>query len=186
MTRSRCVTVILLFLIFTLSSPEVRSDSVSPVGKIVPTVTVTPTATVPATVTIKAPEQSLWQSLMVDVIQTSLAIATPVLSVLAFWLLRRLGLKVNLSRLDEIAGQAALYAEQMAAQHLKEGLPKSSGAQKETWAWDLVKEVDAKLGGSELARSKLRALILSKIPEAEQTVASAETAKALNVPVGTP
>lgn len=119
-------------------------------------------------------EQKWWQSLLVDLIMAALAIFVPVLSALGFMLMRKLGVKVDLETLDALAGKAALYAEKKASTALGEGKPKSSGAQKEEWAWDLVKSIDAKLGGSEKAKEKLRGLILAKIPEAEAAVASAK------------
>jgi len=121
--------------------------------------------------------QSWWQALLVDVISASLAIFVPVLSTLLFLLLRKLGLKVELSTLDQLAGKAALYAEQKAAAALKEGKPKTPGAEKERWAWELVESIDAKLGGSDKARAKLRALILAKIPEATAAVSAANPPK---------
>lgn len=121
--------------------------------------------------------QSWWQSLLVDLLIAGLAIFVPVLSALGFLLLRKLGVKVDLETLDALAGKAALYAEQKAATALGEGKPKTPGAQKEEWAWDLVKSIDAKLGGSEKAKEKLRGLILAKIPAAEEAVGAATAAK---------
>ena len=125
-------------------------------------------------------EQKWWQSLLADLIAAALAIFVPVLSALGFLLLRKLGVKVDLETLDSLAGKAALYAEKKAATALGEGKPKSSGAQKEEWAWELIKSVDEKLAGSAKAKEKLRALILAKIPEAEATVSAAKPAAPAN------
>lgn len=142
---------------------------------------VTPAKAAPAVPAAEAPkaagEQSWWQSLLVDLLVAGLAIFVPVLSALGFLLLRKLGIKVDLATLDSLAGKAALYAEKKASTALGEGKPKSTGAQKEEWAFDLVRSVDAKLMGSEKAKEKLRALILAKIPEAEAAVATAAPAK---------
>jgi hypothetical protein len=143
------------------------SQSAAPVSAPAPT---------PAVVKVEG-TQSWWQSLLVDLIMSALAIFVPVLSALGFLLLRKLGVKVDLATLDSLAGKAALYAEKKASTTLGEGKPKSTGAQKEEWAWDLIKSVDAKLAGSEKAKEKLRALILAKIPEAEATMAAAAPAK---------
>jgi len=118
--------------------------------------------------------QSWWQALLVDVIKATLAIFVPVLSVLLFALLRKIGLKVDLETLDALGGKAALYAEKKAASALGEGKPKSPSAEKERWAWEFVESVDARFGGSEKARRKLRAMILAKIPEAEAAVAASK------------
>jgi len=139
---------------------------------------VTPVKAAPAAEAPKAAgEQSWWQSLAVDVIAAALAIFVPVLSALGFLLLRKLGIKVDLATLDSLAGKAALYAEKKATTALGEGKPKSTGAQKEEWAFDLVRSVDAKLMGSEKAKEKLRALILAKIPAAETAMAAAAPVK---------
>lgn len=129
-------------------------------------------AAAPATPVKAEGTQSWWQALLVNLISAALAIFIPVLSTLAFLLLRKIGVKVDLETLDSLAGKAALYAEKKASTALGEGKPKSTGAQKEEWAWDLVKSVDEKLGGSAKAREKLRGLILAKIPAAEAAVAA--------------
>jgi hypothetical protein len=141
-----------------------------------------PKATPAAEAPKAAGEQSWWQSLLVDLLIAALAIFVPVISALGFLLLRKLGIKVDLATLDSLAGKAALYAEKKASTALGEGKPKSTGAQKEEWAFDLIRSVDAKLMGSEKAKEKLRALILAKIPEAESAMAVAAPA----VPKATP
>jgi hypothetical protein len=103
-------------------------------------------------------------------------IFVPVLAALLFWLLRKFGLKVELDTLDSLSGKAADYAEHKAKVWLKENGKKSSGAQKEDWAWELVEAVDAKLKAKDKARQKLRAMILSKVAEAEKKSADAGAA----------
>jgi hypothetical protein len=152
------------------SQPVKAAPAVDPV-KVAPPVKIEPVGSEPAP-TPAPEEQSWWQSLLVDVIAAALAIFVPVLSALGFLLLRKLGVKVDLETLDNLAGKAALYAEKKAATALKEGKPKSSGAQKEDWAWELVKAIDEKVGASAKGRERLRALILAKIPEAEAAVKS--------------
>jgi len=150
---------------------EVTSEKVTP--------PVTSTSTTRAQSTVPAAEepaqQRWWESLLVDLIMLALVIFVPSVSALAFLLLRKLGIKVDLQKLDSIATSAASYAEHRAKAALKSGLPPTPGAQKEKWAWELVDALDAKLKLKDLARDKLRLLILSKIPAAE-----AEAAVAVN------
>lgn len=103
-------------------------------------------------------------------------IFVPVLCALLFWLLRKFGIKVELDTLDNLGKQAADYAEHKAKVWFKENGKKSSGAQKEDWAWELVESVDAKLKAKDKARQKLRAIILSKVAEAEKKAAEAGAA----------
>lgn len=109
--------------------------------------------------------QTWWQALVRDVVVTGLTIFAPVLAALLFWLLRRLGLKVELETLDDLAEKARNYAEHKADLWFKENGTKSSGAQKEDWAWELVDSVDRKLKLKRKASAKLRALILAKVGE---------------------
>ena len=136
--------------------------------------------TAPATAPAAAqePTQTWWQALLYDVIfKLVVPILIPVLSVLVFWLLRKMGLKVELETLDGIADKAATYAEKKGAAYLREKGVKSDGAKKEEWAWEFVDQVDAKLKGVERIKAKLRGMILAKIPEAEAKVAAAEATK---------
>jgi hypothetical protein len=128
-----------------------------------------------APVAAEPAQQRWWESLLVDLIMLALVIFVPSVSALAFLLLRKLGIKVDLQKLDSIATSAASYAEHRAKAALKSGLPPTPGAQKEKWAWELVDALDAKLKLKDLARDKLRLLIMSKIPAAE-----AEAAVAVN------
>lgn len=147
-----------------------------------PAVVTSPSPAAPAAVATRegaAESQSWWKALLVDAIRKALEVFALVLSALLFLLLRKLGVKVELETLDALAGKAALYAEKKAATALGEGKPKSSGAEKEAWAWELVNSVDAKLGGSAKAREKLRGLILAKIPEAESAVSLAKNSSAV-------
>lgn len=147
-------------------------------------------ASQPSAPVVTVAPQTWWQALLFDILKLVLSIFIPVLTVLVFWLLSKVGMKVELAKMDNLGTAAAQYAEQLAAQWLKEKGVKSTGAQKEDWAWDLVAAVDSKLGASAKARDKMRGLILSKIPAAEVAVAAAKEAKELTEikpkPVDTP
>ncbi len=120
--------------------------------------------------------QTWWQALLYDALfRTVIPIFLSVLAALAYWVVRKVGLKLDLEILDKIAGQAADFAEHRGASWLKATGEKSGGALKERWAWELVESVDAKLGASEALREKLRNLILSKIPDAEAKASMKET-----------
>ena len=115
--------------------------------------------------------QSWWQALIYDVVfKLIMPIFTLVLSALVFWLLRKMGLKIELETLDKIALSAATYGEKKGAEWLRENGEKSGGARKERWAWELVEMVDSKVGGRAKAKNKLRGLILGKVAEAEKIV----------------
>lgn len=134
----------------------------------------TPDPGTPAPAPAPGGSQALWQAIVYDVVfGVVVPVAVPVLSVLVFWLLRKIGLKVDLETLDGIAGKAALYAEQKGAEWLKEKGAKPDSVKKEEWAWELVESIDEKLKLREKAKVKLRALILAKIPEATTAVGSA-------------
>lgn len=116
--------------------------------------------------------QTWWQALLFDALfRTGIPIFLSILAALAYWIARKIGLKLDLEVLDKIASQAADFAEHRGAHWLKSTGEKSGGALKERWAWELVESVDAKFGASEALRLKLRNLILSKIPDAEAKVA---------------
>lgn len=138
-----------------------------------PFVVVPENAVVPASST---GEQTWWQALLFDALfRTVIPIFLSVLAALAYWVVRKVGLKLDLEVLDKIATNAADYAEHQGAHWLKTTGNKSGGALKERWAWELVESVDAKLGASEALRLKLRNLILSKIPDAEAKAAMKES-----------
>lgn len=138
-----------------------------------PFVVVPENAVVPASST---GEQTWWQALLFDALfRTVIPIFLSVLAALAYWVVRKVGLKLDLEVLDKIATQAADFAEHRGAHWLKATGNKSGGALKERWAWELVESIDAKLGASEALRIKLRNLILSKIPDAEAKAAMKES-----------
>ena len=115
------------------------------------------------------PIQSWWQALLYDMIfKIVVPIFVPVLGTLLFLLLRKLGLKIELETLDRLGKSATDYSEHKAKVWFKENGKKSSGAQKEDWAWELVESIDSKINGRKKARKKLRAIILAKLGEAEQ------------------
>lgn len=122
--------------------------------------------------------QKWWQALVYDVVfKLVVPVLVPFLMAVLFWLARKFGLKLELETLDAIGEKAADYAEQKGAEWLKEKGEKSTGAQKEDWAWELVESIDAKLKGKEKLKNKLRSIILSKIPAAEKKVAEATAVK---------
>lgn len=123
-------------------------------------------------------QQKWWENVLYNVLfKGLLPIILSLLSALFFLLMRKIGLKVQLQTLDGIAAQAAIYSEKKAAEWLKEEGVKSNAAMKSEWAWQLIESIDDKLVGSLTAKKTLRRLILSKIPEAEEQISLAETAK---------
>lgn len=161
------------------AKPADAAPASAPAAKAAPTPTpVPPPAAVgetkPAAPAAKAEPQKWWQALVYDLVfNWVLPTFLPVLLALLGWLLRKWGLKIRHETMESMARNAADYAEQKGAEWLKEKGEKSPGAKKEEWAWELVESLDRKLKGSE----KLRALILSKIPEAEVKAASAAASK---------
>lgn len=125
-----------------------------------------------ATATKAEPKvQAWWHALIYDVVfKLVMPIFTLVLSALVFWLLRKMGLKIELDTLDKIALSAAVHGEKKGAEWLRENGEKSGGVKKERWAWELVDMVDNKLQAKTRLKEKLRGLILSKVPEAEKIV----------------
>ncbi len=118
--------------------------------------------------------QAWWQALIYDVVFKGIVpIFVPVLAALLFWLLRRLGIKIELETLDKLGQNAADYSEHKAKVWLRESGAKSSEAKKEDWAWEFVEAFDSKIKGRYKARRKLRGLILSKIAEAEKKASDA-------------
>lgn len=127
---------------------------------------------------VDAEPQAWWQALVYDVVfKVVVPIFLPVLMALLYWLVRKIGLHIELKTLDSVGEKAAMYAEKKGAAFLRENGQKSAAATKEGWAFDLAEAIDAKLLGKKKARDKLRAIILGKIPAAEKAVAEAETAK---------
>lgn len=112
--------------------------------------------------------QQWWQALLVQVMQWAGAIFVPVLGVLVAWLLRKIGINVDIKKMELLAHKGWAYAEHKTSVLLKEGQPKAEGAKKLAWAFELIDEVDAKVGASDKARKKLTALIMAKIGEEEQ------------------
>ncbi len=126
----------------------------------------------------KLVEQKLWENILYNVVfKIIFPILVPVLCSLVFVLLRKIGLNIDLKTLDDIGTKAANYAEQKGSEWLKESGKKPASVMKTEWAWQLVKSIDTKLTASVKARTKLRKIILSKIPEAETKIAVAEKAK---------
>lgn len=123
--------------------------------------------------------QSWWQALLYDIIfNVIVPVFVPVMGALLFLLLRKLGLKIELETLDRLGKSAADYSEHKAKVWFKENGEKSSGAQKEDWAWELIESIDSKIKGKKKARNKLRAIILAKLGEAEQQAGTTVVAPA--------
>lgn len=118
---------------------------------------------------VERPTQTWWQALLYDVtFKLLVPIFVPVLAALLFVLMRKMGVKIELETLEKLGENAKNYSEHKAKTWLNEYGHKSSGAQKEDWAWELVESIDSKLKGRQKARKKLRAIILAKLGEAEQ------------------
>lgn len=122
--------------------------------------------------------QTWWQALIFDIVFKAIVpIFVPVLATLLLWLLRKIGIKIELETLDKLAKNAAEYGEQKGVEWLKENGAKMPGALKEAKAWELVESINAKFKGKEKLRKKLRGMILSKIPDAEAKVKEKEKVK---------
>lgn len=127
----------------------------------------------------EAKKQTWWQALIYDVVFNLLVpIFIPVLMALLYSLLRKWKVNIELNELNRYAGMATVYAERKAAKWLVENGEKSSGVQKEQWAWELIETLDAKLKGKKWVRDKLTGMILAGIPDAEEKVANSAAAKA--------
>lgn len=72
-----------------------------------------------------APEESQkwWQGLLVTVIEASVAILLPILSILLMGLIRKWNLKIDQDKVDWVLNKAIGYAEQKAKVALNEGEP---------------------------------------------------------------
>lgn len=108
-------------------------------------------------------QQDWWQSLLVLALQTAAAILTPVIGVLITLLLRRWGIQVQQKQVDAIVTQAVGFAEQKAKVALKDGAPKTPGAQKLQVALDIAQALMTQFKVKEMAKDKLVALIEAKL-----------------------
>ena len=117
----------------------------------------------------KAPQKSAqepqqwWQSLLMNVIKTTAALFTPVIGLLVVWLLRKMGLKVDLEKTLAIAEQGRNFAEHHASVALKATGEKTDAAKKVEWAFDLARSVDDKLEGSKKAQAAFMKMLEAAI-----------------------
>lgn len=107
--------------------------------------------------------QTWWQSLLSTLLDSFLVIAVPVLAAFATALLRRWGVKVEQEQVEKLAEQAAAFAEQKAKVALREGKPKTSGAEKMSMALDVGKKLAKQYKLSDKAIEGLEAMIEAKI-----------------------
>lgn len=128
---------------------------------------------------LAAPEvggaQNWWQVLLVEIIRTTLAIAVPVLSTLAYVLLRRVRLNIELEQLQRIATTAAGWAEQRAHQALVSGGALTPSAQKLSTAIAYGADLAQRYGLRQRAVLRLEGLIESKLGQQKLAVAKAPT-----------
>lgn len=114
-----------------------------------------------------ADQQTLWQSALSDFIQAVVAVATPVLVTLAATLLHRWKISIERKTIDDIAHQAVGWAEQKALKALKEGAPKTPGAEKLDMALTFAAQMAEKAGvGKSKLVGTLEDLIESKLGHA--------------------
>ena len=178
----KAVAISILFC--SLAFADENQKPMPIVDNIAPTEKITKTPPIPQTTkpieTKSQIKQNWWEALLYDLIfGLFLPIFVPVLSALVFWLIRKLGLKVELEMLDQLSLKAAQYAEQKGAEFLKEKGRKMPGAKKEEWAWKLIESIDEKIKAKEKVRNKLRKLIISKIPQVEAEVKKAIALKGM-------
>ena len=119
--------------------------------------------------------QNWWQVLLVEIIRTTLAIAVPVLSTLAYVLLRRVKLHIELAQLQRIATTAAGWAEQRAHQALVSGGAMTPSAQKLSTAIAYGADLAQRYGMRQKAVSRLEGLIESKLGQQKLATAKAPT-----------
>jgi len=121
------------------AATPVAEAPVAPVAPVVETVKVeTPVVETVKVETVKVETQAWWQVLVAEITKVAVAIFTPVLGMLAFVLMRRWGLKIDLEKANSIASWATGYGEQKALNALKEGKEKTSGADKMKMALDFA------------------------------------------------
>jgi len=110
-----------------------------------------------------AHQQTWWQSFLSTLLDSFLVIAVPVIAAFVTALLRRWGIKVQQEQVEKLAEQAASFAEQKARVALREGKPKTSGAEKMSMALDVGKKLAKQYKLSDKAIEGLEALIEAKI-----------------------
>jgi hypothetical protein len=119
-------------------------------------------------------QQVWWQVLVSELLKVFVIIAVPVLSTLVAVLLKRWGVKIETEQVEKLAAAAAGWAEQKALEALKEGKPKSSGAEKMKTALDFAEKMVDQYGLKKKAIGKLSELIEAHLGK-EQVKAATTT-----------
>jgi uncharacterized membrane protein len=146
------------------------------VTKAIPVVTVIALLLIPA-VALAADEvqQVWWQVLVGELLKVFVLIAVPVLSTLVAVLLRRWGVKIETEQVEKLASAAAGWAEQKALEALKDGKPKTSGADKMKLAIDFANGAVEQYGLKKKAIGKLQELIEAQLGKEQVKAAAAAT-----------
>jgi len=122
-------------------------------------------------------QQVWWQVLVSELLKVFVIIAVPVLSTLVAVLLRRWGVKIETEQVEKLAAAAAGWAEQKALEALKEGKPKSSGAEKMKTALDFAEKMVDQYGLKKKAIGKLSELIEAHLGKEQVKAAAGPTLK---------
>lgn len=117
-------------------------------------------------------QQVWWQTLLSELLKVFVLIAVPVLTALIVILLKRGGMKIDSEQIEKLAGAAAGWAEQKALEALKDGKPKTSGADKMKLAIDFANGAVGQYGLKKKAIGKLQELIESHLGKEQIKVAA--------------
>lgn len=120
-------------------------------------------------------QQQWWQTMLAELLKVFVLIAVPVLSTLVGVLLRRWGVKVQTEQIEKLASAAAGWAEQKALEALKDGKPKTSGADKMKLAIDFANGAVEQYGLKKKAIGKLQELIEAQLGKEQVKAAAAAT-----------
>lgn len=156
--RTATVTVLAVLLLLCGGIAAAAPDA-GAVAASLPAATA-PTATTP---TVAADQQVFWQVLLSELLKVFLVIFVPVLSTLVVSLLRRWKVNIEYQQVASIAEKAAGWAEHKALAALKEGKPKTPGAEKMKLALDFANGLAAQYKLPSKATTKLQELIESAI-----------------------
>jgi hypothetical protein len=122
-------------------------------------------------------QQVWWQVMLGELLKVFVLIAIPVLSTLIAVLLRRWGVKIETEQIEKLAAAAAGWAEQKALEALKDGKPKTGGADKMKLAIDFANGAVEQYGLKKKAIGKLQELIESHLGKEQIKAAAAATPK---------
>lgn len=154
--RATTICVVLLFTTPAFASDAGPTSLPAKATRAAPQAQPQPQAT-------SAVQQSWWQVLLVEAIKVTAFVFTPVLGLLLAWLLRKMGLKIELDQAVGIAKLGTGFAEQAAAKALKEGKPKTDHAEKASQALGFANDLAAKYKLKTRARDKMESLIESAL-----------------------